>query len=88
MPVDDPKPFDEMVLEIEEHVKMVYGPVTYVGHSGERVTTKNDVRIAEIPVMLLDKIADDWLATSSGKHSNIGILAARVTADRYKVHGR
>ncbi len=83
MPVDDPKPLDEMILEIEQNFKLTYGPVTYVGHSGRQVTTKNSVRIAPIPIMLLDKIADSWLATSTGKHSNFGILTARVHADRY-----
>lgn len=74
---------DEMVLEIEKRFKLTYGPVSYVGRSGKRVTTKNKVRIAPLYIMELDKIADSWLAADLGKHNNFGILAAMNKADKY-----
>jgi hypothetical protein len=83
MHFEDPQSLADKIIEIEKHFKLVYGPVTYVGHGGIPVTTNNPVRIAPLDIMLLDKIADDWLATSSGKHSNFGILTARVRADKY-----
>lgn len=97
-PIDKTGEFSEMLLEMEpkflkevnpslmKHVEslfnITYGPVSYVGHSGIRKTTRNNVRIAPIPIMLLDKIADSWLAADIGKHSNFGILAATNRSDR------
>lgn len=83
IPVDTEKGFDEMVLEIEKNFKLVYGPVTYRGRSGELVTTTDNVRIAELPIMLLDKIADAWLSVDVGKLSNFGVMAARNRIDKY-----
>ncbi len=82
-PVDNMRPLETIVNEIEQNFKLTYGPVTYVGHGGVKVTTKNKIRIAPIPIMLLDKIADGWLAASTGKHSNFGILTGRVQGDKY-----
>lgn len=75
--------FDEMVEKIEEEFELVYGPVSYVGRSGERVETINKVRIAPLPIMLLDKTPDSWLSVDIGKHSNFGIVAAMNQADKY-----
>lgn len=77
--------FDEMVEAIEKEFGhcLIYGPVSYVTRAGKRVTTKNNVRIAPIYFMELDKIADDWLAADIGKHSNFGILAAMNRREKY-----
>lgn len=84
MPLDDPESLDEKIAKIENKFNLTYGPVEYVGHSGKKVKTTNKVRIAPIPIMLLDKIADSTLVTSIGKHSNFGILSTRVHADKYR----
>lgn len=92
-------PYSEMVKEIEREYfkeidpniaekvsskfKLTYGPVTYVGHRGVKVTTRNSIRIAPIAIMLLDKIADSWLAADIGKHSNFGILTAMNRPDKH-----
>lgn len=73
----------DMALRINKRFKLVYGPVSYVGHSGIRKTTRSPVRIAPCGFMLLDKIADDWMASSTSKHNNFGIITARVRADKY-----
>lgn len=83
IPIETQKSFDKIVLEIEKNFKLVYGPVSYVGRSGRRIMTKNSVRIAPIPIMLLDKIADTWLSADIGKHNNFGITAAMNRADKY-----
>lgn len=88
IPVDSQKAFDQMVLEIEANFKLVYGPVTYVGRSGRRVTTKNKFRIAPLYMMLLDKIADTWLSADIGKHNNFGILAAMNQVDKFSTPWR
>lgn len=88
IPIESEKMLDEMVSEIEKNFKLVYGPVSYVGRSGERVTTKNSFRIAPLYMMLLDKIADAWLSVDIGKHNNFGILAAMNKADKHSTPWR
>ena len=79
-----PKKFlDEKVEALEKTFKITYGPVSYVGRSGKRVTTVNKFRIAPIYFMLLDKIADTWLAADIGKHNNFGILTAMNEEDKF-----
>lgn len=73
----------EIQNKLSNRFNLIYGPVSYVGHSGRRVTTKNNIRVAPIPIMLLDKIADGWLAAATGKHSNFGIITAVNRADKY-----
>lgn len=83
IPVDKHATAVEMITQIEQNFKLTYGPVTYRGHSGVLKKTKNKVRIAPTPIMLLDKIADDWLAVDIGKLNNFGILAAMNRADKH-----
>lgn len=88
IPIDTEIPLDEMVVRIEENFKLTYGPVSYVGRSGKRVTTKNKFRISPLYMMLLDKIADAWLSADIGKHSNFGILAAMNQGDKFSTPWR
>ena len=73
----------DLAKTVASRFKMTYGPVTYVGHSGKPVTTRNNIRIAPISIMLLDKIADSWLASDIGKHSNLGIVTAMNRPDKH-----
>ncbi len=82
-PFEEERSYDEMVLEIEKNFKLVYGPVTYRSNGGEVVTTRDKVRIAPLPIMLLDKIADSWLSVDVGKLSNFGVLASQNSVDKY-----
>lgn len=75
--------FDKMVLEIEKNFNLVYGPVRYVAVDGTPVVTRDKVRIAPLPMMLLDKIADSWLSVDVGKLSNFGVLASQNSVDKY-----
>ncbi len=84
-----PKKFlDEKVQALENTFKITYGPVSYVGRSGKRVTTINKFRIAPLYFMLLDKIADTWLAADIGKHNNFGILAPMNEDDKFSTPWR
>ena len=75
MPPDNEKEVRGIVKELEEKFPQTYGPVTYVGNSGKRVTTKNPVRIGSLYIMLLEKTGDDWTAVSSGMLQHFGVLA-------------
>lgn len=73
----------DLAMEVATKFKLTYGPVRYVGHNGKPVITRNKVRVAPIPIMLLDKIADSWLAADIGKHSNFGIVTAMNRPDKH-----
>jgi hypothetical protein len=47
------------------------------------VTTKVPVRIGSVYIILLEKIADDWTAISSGKTQHYGVLSQVTNADKY-----
>ena len=83
MPPDNEKEIRGIVKELEAKFPQTYGPVTYVGNSGNRVTTKNPVRIGSLYIMLLEKTGDDWTAVSSGMLQHFGVLAPIPKSLRY-----
>lgn len=83
IPTDNaPEPV-EIIKQLEKHYKPIYSPVSYVGNSGLLITTKNNVRVGSLYVMLLEKIADAWSAVSSGKLQHFGILSQLTKADKF-----
>lgn len=82
-PIDNDKDIVEMVKNIEKTFKPTYGPVSYVGDSGQRTMTKEKVRIAPLYLMLLDKIADDWSAVSSGRQQHFGVLSPMNKSEKF-----
>jgi DNA-directed RNA polymerase beta subunit len=83
IPPEDDTNSVEIVQKLQEHYRPTYGPVSYVGNSGNRVTTKDNVRIGSIYFILLEKIGDDWTAVSSGKVQHYGFLSQVTNADKY-----
>lgn len=73
----------DIVTQIEAEFAPTYGPVSYIGYSGQRCTTVNNVRIGSMYIMLLEKTGDDWTAVSSGKWQNFGVLAQINNRDKY-----
>lgn len=86
-PENDPEPMT-VVQELEEHYRPVYGPVTYVGNSGNRVTTRKPVRIGSMYIILLEKTGDDWTAVSSGKLQHFGVLSQVTNSDKFSQPSR
>lgn len=82
MPTDNDPEMIDMVEKLQKHYRPTYGPVTYVGNSGKTVKTFENVRIASVYVMLLEKIGDAWSAVSSGKLQAFGILSQLTKADK------
>jgi len=78
----------DVVKELEQWYRPTYGPVTYVGNSGQRITTKNPVRIGSLYVILLEKTGDDWTAVSSAKLQHYGVLSQVTNADKYSQPSR
>ncbi len=82
-PVDNPREPIDIIRNLEANFKTTYGPVSYIGNSGKRVVTKNNVRIAPLYIMLLEKIADTWLSVSYGKMQHFGVLASMTKSEKY-----
>ena len=78
----------DMTQELERLYPQVYGPVTYIGYSGKQVTTQDNVRIAPLYWMLLEKIADDGSAIGSGKFQHHGVPAQPSKSDKYALPWR
>lgn len=70
-------------IEADPRYRPLYGPVSYVGYSGRRVTTKNPVRIGSVYIIMLEKIADDWTAVASGKLQHFGVLSQITSWDKH-----
>jgi hypothetical protein len=81
-PNNTPEGFQQ-IRELEEKYKPLYGPVTYRGNSGRLVKTKRPIRVAPLYVILLEKVADDYSAVSSGKFQNFGVLAKAGASDKF-----
>lgn len=88
MPPDNPPDTQDIIMQLEQHYRPTYGPVTYVGNSGRKVTTKRNVRIGSMYFILLEKIGDDWSAVSSGKLQHFGVLSQLTKTDKYSKPAR
>ena len=83
LPPDNQPLSQEIVLELEKRYKPTFGPVSYVGNSGNRVTTTKPVRIGGVYMILLEKTGDDWSAVSSGKLQLFGVLSQLTKGDKF-----
>lgn len=83
LPPDNAPETNEVIMQLEKEYRPTYGPVTYVGNSGQRVTTKKPVRVGSLYVLLLEKTGDDWTAVSSGKLQHLGVLSQVTNSDKY-----
>lgn len=83
VPPDNEPESERIVQELEKYYRPTYGPVSYIGNSGKRVVTKRPVRIGSMYIVLLEKIADDWTAVSSGKLQHFGVLSQVTNTDKY-----
>ncbi len=90
LPTDNPPESEDIIMQLESNdmYRPCYSPVSYVGNSGRRVTTKDKVRIASMYFILLEKIGDDWSAVSSGKLQHFGVLSQLTKTDKYSKPAR
>ena len=73
-----------IIKNIQKEYPPVYGPVTYTGYSGDKVTTLSNIRIGPMYIMLLEKIADDWSCVSSGTLNVHGVLSPTTKSEKYR----
>lgn len=65
-----------------------YTPVTYTAPSGEVVTTKDNVLIGPLYMILIEKIGDDWSSVASVKVQQFGLPSKLNNFDRSATPGR
>ncbi len=85
IPNQNPVYLPSLVTKLESmpEYRPIHTPVTYRGNSGNIVTTKDNVRISRLYLILLEKIADVWSAVSSGKIQHFGVLGKLTNTDKY-----
>lgn len=88
LPSSNEPEYEDVIKTLEKHFRPVYGPVSYIGTSGKRVTTIAPVRIGSVYMMLLEKTGDDWTAVSSGKLQAFGVLSQVTNNDKFSQPSR
>jgi len=83
MPVDNPKLPIDIAADIDRIFEPTYTPVRYRAPSGNWVTTKKKIRIGMVYMFLLDKLADEWSATSTARLQHFGILSSVMKGDKF-----
>lgn len=69
--------------ETQKHFKPRVSPVTYLGSTGQWVTTDEPIEMGHKYFMLLEKISDDWIAVSSAKVQHMELLGQVTPSDKY-----
>lgn len=82
-PPNNDRMWPDIAMDLEEHYPSTYGPVTFEDEEGNVHTTKEPVRIGSMCMLLLEKIADDWSAVSSGPLQIFGVLTQISSSDKY-----
>lgn len=88
VPPDSPNLGDAVIRELRDVLPIPIGPVTYRGRSGKLRTTKADVLIGSMYIILLEKTGEDWAAVASARRQHYGILARLTNRDKYSRPGR
>lgn len=70
-------------LQNDELFRPHLGPITYIGTSGKKVKTLENIRIGSMYFILLEKIADDWSSVHSAKLQVHGVISQLTKHDKY-----
>lgn len=81
MPPNNPIDPVETIVWLEANYPPFRGPVTFFGPSGNWVTTKEDVMIAEAAILLLEKTGGDYSGVATAKLQHFGIPAKLTKLD-------
>lgn len=88
LPTESPVTLENAVKALRAEFPLEKGPITYRGLSGEMITTRRDVIVASVYVILLEKTGDDWSGVSSTKLQHFGIPAKINKHDKYATPAR
>lgn len=88
LPTHSPSMKNETLTELKKEYEVCYGPISYIGDSGKKITTKRPILIGTNYIMLLNKIGDGWSAVTGAKLQHHGIPAKLNPSDRNLAPGR
>lgn len=88
LPSDNKVSYMDVVRQLQKHYPVPIGPVSYVGRSGNRVTTANNALIGSLYLMLLEKTGEDWSGVSSSKLQHFGVPSKLTNNDKHSQPGR
>lgn len=78
------KPLPHAVLDINNWMPVPCGPVTHqLIEDGREETTVDDILIGPLPIIVLDKTAEDTLTVATAAHGPFGVLVKHNQADKY-----
>ncbi len=83
MPTDNEAEPLDIIRSIKHYYDPIWGPVSFIGNSGKKRTTRDNVRIGSMYIMLLEKTGDNWGAVASAKFQHFGIPSKLTKADKY-----
>ncbi len=83
VPTDNPIDHLDMVRLLQIHYPPCYGPCTYIGQTGKKITTKSPILIGEVHFILLDKIANTFSSVSSARLQHYGLPAKPTKRNKY-----
>lgn len=85
LPTDNEKNIVDIIDDLEKTPYRPHiGKVTYLDDYGNVVQSKEDIRIGNMPFMLLDKVAMDYAAVSSARTNSFNFPIKGSNADKYK----
>ena len=89
-PTDNPVAYYQAIDQLEkEGYGLPIGPVSYVGNSGNRVTTKQEIVIGPVYMYLLEKDARTWAAVTSARlHPSYGTPTKLGASDKHRSPGK
>jgi len=87
--IDNEIPAYKIVENIQNsRFKVVIDKVTFKDVNGEKVTSKENILIGPMYTIMLAKIADTWLSTSSAKVNHFGLPTSISKAEKYRLPWR
>lgn len=81
-PTDNDPEIPDVIEAIKNEFMPHKGKLTYRGNSGKMRTTKEDILVGSLYIMLLEKTGNDWTAVASGKLQNFGVLSQITNQDK------
>lgn len=85
LPTDNSKNIVDIIANLEKTpYKPHIGKVTYLNDYGQPEVPEEDIRIGNMPFMLLDKVATDGSSVSSAKTNSFNFPVKGSNSDKYK----
>ena len=77
------RPYLPSPVKNKSRLPPCYGPCTYIGQTGKKITTKSPILIGEVHFILLDKIANTFSSVSSARLQHYGLPAKPTKRNKY-----